>query len=103
MKYYLVQFSDNWADEMDLEGFKVLEGIELEQFEHAFEELDDWITVHFGTNEENEYSNSDELRSKYSVTEIYPLEAQMLQTRFGQVAYGHWPDPKELVKQQEEW
>lgn len=84
--YVLVVFEDNWADEMDLEGFKVVRKSEWEQTVAEFrEEKEDskyGIEFCFGTNEYNEYDSVDDALACFTVTEMTDECAKLLQKLF---------------------
>ena len=84
--YVLVVFEDNWADEMDLEGFKVMRKSEWEntvkEFREEKEDSDYGITFCFGTNEDNEYDSVDEALDRFTVTEISDCDAEAVKNLF---------------------
>ena len=89
MKYYLYEYSANWADEMDVAGFVLLTGLEkdmaLASIKKKFRKGG---TVYIGTNEEIEYSDSDEVMNDVSITEIskqdYDTISRLFGTSFGE-------------------
>jgi len=78
MKYYLYKFSDNWADEMDLEGFAILtenqKDVALTKIKREFKKGG---TISFGTNEDNEYEN---LNAIMGCIEIDTITSQQYHT-----------------------
>jgi hypothetical protein len=81
MKKYLVIYHDNWADEMDVEGFRLF----------TQDELDDYVSLHVkyfetnsswkfgvGSNEQIEYNDWEGIRSALTVKEITDAEYEML-------------------------
>jgi hypothetical protein len=89
MKYYLYKYSANWADEMDVAGFMLLTELEkdmaLASIKKKFRKGG---TVSIGTNEEIEYSDSDEVMNDVSITEIskqdYDTISRLFGTSFGE-------------------
>lgn len=73
MTYVLVKFSDNWADEMDIAGFKVMTQEAWDEtvaLVHKWFETNEYYTVSFGTNEENEYYSAENLLDCFEVTPL---------------------------------
>ena len=89
MKYLLVKYDDNWADEIDLKGFKVLA-------EEEWEKLKSYIpnkkfTRYVGSNEDIEYLSKDDFLSRFSVQEITWEECQVFK-KFFPYGDGKFPD-----------
>lgn len=84
MRYYLYKFSDNWADEMDIEGFAVMTEDEkdaaLVKIKRQFKRGG---TICFGSNEENEYDNLNDVLACISWNEISQSEYNTLRKLFG--------------------
>lgn len=89
MKYYLYRFSDNWADEMDLEGFAILTQLEKDvalasikkKFRHGG-------TIGFGTNEDNEYNSLSEVMACTTFKSITAVEYNAIKKAFGGTSMG---------------
>lgn len=90
MKQYLVKTSTNWADEMPLDGFTILDEKELneaikEMAELAADNFDAEVSV--GTNEEIDVKASEVLDELYSAIELTPEEyeniSRLIGTRYG--------------------
>lgn len=83
MKYYIYKFSDNWADEMDLEGFAALnemqKDIALAKIKREYRKGG---TVCFGTNEDNEYDSLEDVLDCIEIEEISLQEYQVLHKLF---------------------
>lgn len=108
MALFIVKWSDNWADEMDLEGFDVFEAASAEEaiaaaagrfFDNpevnGFREYDRGVgmgyrTFSCGTNEEIEYDNAVELSERMTAVEAAPEEVAVLR-RLVSVPYGFFP------------
>lgn len=94
MRYILVKFNDNWADEMDIDGFKVMTE---ERHKKALASLDGPETfpfeAYFGTNESNLYEDKDQFLRNFEfipVDESFALELkQHFPYGFGSVP---WPE-----------
>ena len=89
MKYYLYRFSDNWADEMDLEGFAILTEIEKDiALAKIKKEYKHGGTIGFGTNEDNEYSSLSDVMATVSFKEITAVEYNAIRKAFGATYMG---------------
>lgn len=106
MKYYLLNFTDNYADEFDVYGFKVLTQEEYEKgkinSEEAFKmrlenvrsnhKRDKCVEISFGTNEWVEYYKFEDYMKTIKVTEINEDEYNVLAKLFGKygnrISYG---------------
>lgn len=102
--FMLVTFRDNWADEMDLEGFFICSKeefiLQLKRAKYVFEKLDkgellDWrkrpmgtLTYHVGSNEEIEYESFEQFERVFSAREMTELEADVVKKFFGSY-HGH--------------
>ena len=95
---YLARFSSNWADEMDLDGFMVLEDKEplIEAIKEALEEPQE---IYWGTNEYTDYQNANQLLSEISFTEITDEEAKVLKKFFKYGAGCTTPLEKEFFQE----
>lgn len=90
----LVQFSDNWADEMDVEGGILMTQDEYSKFITAAKKaLANEKSVDFviGTNEWITYSNFKDFEGTLKVTEVTDEEAEVLK-KFHLDKYGIFPD-----------
>jgi len=98
----LVKFDENWADEMDVSGFKLFKSEQdwqkaIKKFKDEREiedEEDCCFSIYFGTNEDNEYTSFSEFLNCFEVTNISDAEAAVLLTLFPdlvQFEYGHFP------------
>lgn len=90
MKQFLVKTSTNWADEMDLDGFIILDEKELEEAKKEMGELaaDDFeAEVSVGTNEEMDIEAEEVLDELNSAIELTPEEyeniSRLIGTRYG--------------------
>lgn len=107
MKYYLLNFTDNYADEFDVYGFKVLTEEEYlkqkESSEKAFELRleaaknskygpNDCVEIGFGTNESVEFYSFENYMDSIKVMEInedeYNVLAKLFKSYGNRVSYG---------------
>lgn len=92
-EYVLVQTHDNWADEMDIYGYRIISRAAYDQrlieLQEEFEEADGTYMWYIGTNEDIEYSNFDNFLETLTVTELTKKEAQNLVQVLGSNSNGH--------------
>jgi hypothetical protein len=82
MKHYLLKFKGNWADEMNLDGYAVLDEVDFKKFERKIKEkfeIDRGFSFYVGTNEYIEYQNIEEIKNDYSLVEIDESEVKVLE------------------------
>jgi NurA-like 5'-3' nuclease len=100
----LVKFDDNWADEMDVSGFKLFDNLDawnaaIAEFKEEKEIVDGedsgYFEVCFGTNEYIEYETVEEFLVQFDITEISDAAADVIETLFPEAklsyGYGHFP------------
>ena len=90
MRYLFVKYEDNWADEMDICGCKIMLPDEWEEYKRKaskiFEEKErnavdrfDLVCLCVGTNEDICYDDYDEFIDCFTVTEINTAEKEFLE------------------------
>ena len=91
MSKVLVIFKDDWADEMDIEGFDILTKEEWEykklEIEHTVFPQD----VGFGTNECNNYDSAQDFLSMFKAVPISDEQEKMFRGIFGNYSFGTIP------------
>lgn len=102
--FYCVRYTDNWADEMTIDGFSIMNE---KEYEHYVATVNAIITdmecgqpfiYQVGSNEEIEYNNVDEFLSAFEVSEFeeYPEGIEMVFGKkfpeFGFFPYGQMLD-----------
>lgn len=102
--FYYVNYKDNWADEMFVDGFSIMDEKEYEHYTATVNAIVADIErglpfiYQIGTNEEIEYNNADELLSAFEVSEFeeYPEGIEMIFGKkfpeFGFFPYGQMLD-----------
>lgn len=92
MKYFLVKESGNYADEFDIQGFKIFEAESEEKVKEQIisDRFDDDIPeypleLYFGTNEAVEINSEQELWSMLDITEISKQDYDVLLRLFPSV------------------
>jgi len=82
-KNYLATFSGNYADEFDMSEFMTMKGDEVISIIEVLKTYDDEISICFGTNEELQFEDGDDLLSQISIREITNTEAEVLNRLLG--------------------
>lgn len=81
---WLVNFADNWADEMDIEGFSIMSTGQFTQWARTVEEVAKKIDEghsfewYFGTNEWIDWETGKEFKEAFSCEVITDEEAYVL-------------------------
>jgi len=78
MKKVLVLFNDDWADEMDMNGFSIMREDQWNWHVSALKASVYPIEHYFGTNESNEYNSAEEIIRCYTVKAITDEEAEVI-------------------------
>ena len=109
MKQFLVKTSTNWADEIDLDGFIILDEKELEKATKEMTELaaDDFeAEVSVGTNEEMDVEAEEVLEELNNAVELTPEEyeniSRLIGTRYGFSLYYEFKNCSDLNNYYEE-
>jgi hypothetical protein len=90
--FYLIKYSDNWADEMDIEGWVILNESQTFDLINAIRNLDYSFTYFCGTNEELDYSSPSHLLATLTFTGITEGQCIDLKALFdGETSFGHTP------------
>ena len=93
----LVKYDSNWADEMDIDGFRVFTDKQWEKYQEDFKKHfkeDEGYTYYVGTNGDIEYGDFDEFMYDFKVSEITDEEAAVLEKLFDNLStygYGFFP------------
>ena len=94
MKTYLIQYHDNWADEMDINGFAILSekawNFFLTALDAAGEEFFDDFEIGVGSNESIPYANKERLLEVFKVIDISEQDANVIRVNFN-LPYGEFP------------
>lgn len=99
MKYILAKWSGNWADEMDLDGFRVFTQQEWDEYKTLALAKEDCFTFCVGTNEEIEYENGQALLNEIKLTELGQLLADTVNELFiGKCKYYGFFPSKDLFE-----
>jgi hypothetical protein len=94
MKQYLIKFSGDYADEFDVQGFRVLREDQYAEFVERVKNAQYPQEVYFGTNEYIEFYSASSYLSGLEVEEISDNEAEVLLGLFGD-EYGTFLEPED--------
>lgn len=94
--YVLVKFDDNWADEMDLSGFRVMGAEDYEEWQKALKLLTFPYEPYFGTNENTCYADMIDFQRTLDTQTISDEDAAVIINLFGK-KYGHFPSIEDHV------
>ena len=84
MSKVLIKWEDNWADEMDIVGFQIMEDKEWKAMKAALEDVENEFTVCIGTNEEIDYKNGQALLDTLTVKKLSTEEYKTIKRLFGE-------------------
>lgn len=82
-EFVLVKFEDNWADEMDVHGFKIYEIEEWTELKVKIAKLNRKMEFCIGTNEELEFKNGKAILKSMTEYKITENEKKFLENIFG--------------------
>lgn len=102
---WLVKFADNWADEMDIEGFSIMSTGQFTQWARTVEEVAKKIDEghpfewYFGTNEWIDWEIGNEFKEVFSCDVITDEEANILKHLLleGFDKYGIFPSGQDMT------
>jgi len=90
---YVIKYSDNWADEMDVCGWGLFSEEEKDNFlkviDNYFEDACEYF-LYVGTNQEIEYENKEDFMNSFEIVEISDEEGKTIKKIFGH-SYGFSP------------
>lgn len=93
-KEYLITYSDNWADEMDIDGHRIMSGSELNEYikyaKLVFKK-DGCYDYYIGTNQEINYESFKDFAEHFEIQEISEEEHKVL-SKFGFSYGGNFPE-----------
>ncbi len=103
MKYYLYTFSDNWADEMDVQGFAIMtekqKDISLSAIRRYYKNGGE---ISFGTNESNDYDSLEDVLACVEFKEISKSEYESVLNVFEGSTMGELGPLKILEEDEDE-
>jgi len=100
--YVLVKWSGNWADEMDLEGFKVFPTAVWDKWVEFVRENFTSYTFSVGTNEEIEYDDVEYFLRRFRPSPLTTEEAATFLKFFPSAESGFFPHPTKFRNDDED-
>lgn len=79
----LLEWNSNWADEMDVQGFVIIDEQEWKNQRKALKEKTEEFEICIGTNEYIDYENGKQLLDEISVTKLTDEEAKIITKKIG--------------------
>ncbi len=95
--YKLVKYNGNWADEMDVGGFRIMSDKDFKVWEKDWKKTfkeDGEFTFHVGTNEEIPYEDYESLMADFDIQNISKEEYDVISRLFTDAdsyGYGFFP------------
>ena len=84
-KMVLVKFDDNYADEFDVEGFRVMSAQEWNDYVKKIEACKNWPqSKYFGTNEGCEWDCFEDYLSCFKIKPLTPGQARTIKESIGE-------------------
>jgi len=77
-EYVIARFNSNWADEFGIESYSILEKPEFEKLKAYLKTIKTPITKCFGTNEEIEFENGQEVLDSIELEDISEDRARVI-------------------------
>ena len=97
-KYFLIRWAGTWADEMDLDGFKIFDEESkidfFNQFKNFFDEYGSYSFC-VGTNEDVDYSSFTKFVNSFSIKSITKEDKDIIE-KYLNLEYGFFPNSDEL-------
>lgn len=90
-EYVLVEWNGNWADEMDLNGFKVCEKRDWDKYVKTMDNVTFPETHCVGTNEDLEWETKEDHLDEFKARKITSEQYQTIKKLIG-VEFGFFPD-----------
>lgn len=82
--HVLVKWDSNWADEMDVEGFIIMERKAWNEFKANARKITHPFSICVGTNEEIDYETGKDLLDELTGKDITPEEKSTIKKFFGE-------------------
>lgn len=95
--YKLIKYSGNWADEMDVDGFRIISDKQFKEWEKGWKKTfkeDGEFTFGIGTNENIPYEDYESFMAEFEVTDITNEEYGAISNLFPTAesyGYGFFP------------
>ncbi len=82
-KKVLVTWNGNWADEMDLQGYTIMDKDKAKALQESIENAEYPLEISVGTNEQIEYNDAYEILSEITFSKISEKMADKLTQHVG--------------------
>lgn len=94
MNKVLIKYSGNWADEMDMDGFCIMEADKWEETKTKIASIEGEFSIYWGSNEEEE-TTADEMLRNLEVEPITKEQAEVIEHFFPECTsdYGYGDCP----------
>lgn len=102
MSKTIIKWDSNWADEMDIQGFVIVDAKAAKEFKDQLKTVKNGFTVCIGTNEDIEYSNGKDMLSDLTFEDLSEDEAETIINAIGD-EYGHTSFYQEWWNEEDEW
>ena len=99
-QHILVKWDSNWADEMDVEGFAILEKADADRLKKTLKNFKRQFTICIGTNEEIDYEQGSDMLDELEFKKISEEEYKTVKKLFG-TSGGH--DFADIIYELENW
>ena len=83
MSKVLIKWSDNWADEMDIEGFVIDDKDKAEKWFNNMKSITRHFDICIGTNEEIDYHDGEQFVETISIIDMTEEDEKSLRKLFG--------------------
>jgi hypothetical protein len=80
---YLLMYSGNWSDEIDVDGFVIVDLEFVSYVKKFLKDFNSSISVDIGFNETIEYENGNDLLQEISFEKITNKESEIIEKFFG--------------------
>ena len=88
MSKVLIKWSDNWADEMDIEGFVIEDKEKAEKWLDNMKSITRPFDICIGTNEEVDYDNGEKFSETISMIDMTEEDEKAFIKLFGKNKWG---------------
>jgi hypothetical protein len=83
MKNFMMVYSGNWNEEIDVDGFVIMNKTEMKYLSSFLKKYNNPISISLGFGDYVEYENGRELLEEISFQEITPAEFETINKFFG--------------------
>lgn len=103
MAKVIVKWESNYADEMDISGFVLMDKADANIWKKKIKTIEDQFTIYVGTNEDIEYGSGEELLSEIKIQNISDAEYEAIINAVGkEFGFTNFLDAVENFEEDEE-